>query len=214
MIRPKTAHLPVRGRLTSVAEELRRRVGEANMLPDPGDEKEFPSAADRLEAFRAGQRVPPGPAPAAPPSDAAPGHARSISYSLDLPGGLEAEIEEKLRGEAELRQKTFSSRLVRLVEARHVRPAAFYRAAGIDRKLFSAIRRSEYYQPSRDTAIRCCLALRLNAEETDALLASAGYALSDARRFDIIVRGCIEKGVFGVDEVNTVLDALGERTFR
>ncbi len=135
---------------------------------------------------------------------------RQISYSLSLTD----EAEEWVREAAALAAGTFSARLSLLLEEKHIRAPAFYRAAGIDRKLFSAIRRDEGYQPSRETAIRCCLALRLNTAETEELLRSAGYALSGDRRFDLIIRWCVENGVWDVDRVNALLDELGEKTFR
>ncbi len=204
-----------------VAEELRGRL--AGMPEDAGgrERKDFPSAADRLREHRSRPPVypPEASSAAAPPAgagrdDAGRGNElpaeRKVSYSLELP----PESEKWYADEAALLQKTFSCRLMRLLEERRIRPAAFYGAAGIDRKLFSAIRCDPCYQPSRETALRCCLALRLGVGEAETLLASAGYAFSDGRRRDLVIRTCIEKGIFSVDDVNTVLDALGEKPFR
>ena len=197
---------PRRRMAARAAEELKKRLEGLPHTPPARNEKDFPSAADLLRKHR--ERPCVLPETAAPPPVSSEG--RTVSYSIDLP----PEMEKRFREEADLERKTFSSRLIRLVESRRIRPSAFYRAADIDRKLFSAIRRNPYYQPSRETAIRCCLALRLNAEETVELLASAGYALSDARRFDLIIRECIERGICAVGDVNTILDALGEKPFR
>lgn len=198
------------GAFRNTPEQLKALLANIPPSPLPGDEKDFPSAADRLLAHTA------LPAAEAPPADASPalsageGGERRISYSLNL---TEA-AEEWVREAAALAAGTFSARLTLLLAEKHIRPPAFYRAAGIDRKLFSAIRRDYGYQPSRETAIRCCLALRLNIEETEELLKSAGYALSPARRFDLVIRWCVENGVWNVDRVNALLDELGEKTFR
>ena len=71
-----------------------------------------------------------------------------------------------------------------------------FKRAGIDRKLFSKLKTDSNYQPSKDTAIRYCLAFRLDEEETDEWMKSAGYWLSDTSEFDLAIRYCIDKGIF------------------
>ena len=81
-----------------------------------------------------------------------------------------------------------------------------------DRRLFSKIRGDENYVPSRKTAISFCLALQLEMDEAEKMLATAGYTLSASSRFDIIIMYLIENGEYNIHFANIVLDDYGEGT--
>ena len=59
--------------------------------------------------------------------------------------------------------------------------------------------------PSKRTAIALAVALKLSLDETDDLLRRAGYALSHAVKFDVIVEYFIANGKHDVFEINEVL---------
>lgn len=99
----------------------------------------------------------------------------------------------------------FSAHLFALIDARGLDDVTCYKRANLDRKVFSKIRCRESYLPSKPTALALALALRLDLAETEALLKSAGLALSPASDFDIIIRHCIENGIYDVFEINEVL---------
>ena len=85
-----------------------------------------------------------------------------------------------------------------------------YRAAQIDRKLFSAIYTKPHYQPSRGTVIRLALALQLTLPEAMEFMERAGYALSSARPGDLVVTYYISRGVYDLMTIEAALYEIGE----
>lgn len=108
------------------------------------------------------------------------------------------------------KSETFSAMLLRLIDEKGLKDSDVYKKANIDRRLFSKIRGDENYVPSKKTAISFCLALQLELDETKKLLEVAGYALSEASRFDLIIMYLIEHSEFNIHFVNIVLNDYGE----
>ena len=141
--------------------------------------------------------------------------------SMSSPKVVEIAIPDFLRSECQKRSidevldskaETFSSMLLRLIDEKGLRDSEVYKRANIDRRLFSKIRGDEDYVPSKKTAISFCLALQLEIVEAKKLLESAGYALSTASRFDLIIMYLIEHCEYNIHFANIVLDEYGEGT--
>ena len=107
--------------------------------------------------------------------------------------------------------ETFSTKLLYYIDRSMLSDADIYKRAGIDRRHFSKIRCDKYYQPKKATAIALCIALELNLEETGELLAMAGYSLSSSDTGDLVVKFCIERGIYDLIEVNAALDYFGQK---
>ena len=113
---------------------------------------------------------------------------------------------------SEAKGKTFTEILLEYIDGTDTDNARTYKAAGIDRRLFSKIQNDRDYQPSKDTCVAFAYALRLNDMQANDLLARAGYTLSHSNKRDLILEYFFRMGVFDLDVVNGVLERLGEKT--
>ena len=88
-------------------------------------------------------------------------------------------------------------------------PAELYKRANVDRRQYSRFMGPEGRHPSMNTVISFALALRLERQEFDEFLQTAGYALSNSSSRDVCIMYCLENSIYDIDEVNALLFAIG-----
>ena len=125
------------------------------------------------------------------------------------PPGQPATLEQpaKLDLESRLEQldEGFSQTLLDLIDESGMTDSEVYRRANMSRQHFSKIRNNVGYRPSKPTVLALCVALELDLEQTNDLLRRAGFALTHASKFDVIVEYFIERGVYNSFTINETL---------
>jgi hypothetical protein len=141
------------------------------------------------------------------PAEAYPFDDPDATLSYAMPAPAKADALDDLISNLD---EPFSQMLLRLIDAKGMTDIEVYKRANIDRKLFSKIRTGKGYMPGKRTAIALAIALRLSLLEADAFLERAGYALSRAVKFDVIVEYFITNNQYDIFEINEVLFAYDQ----
>lgn len=105
--------------------------------------------------------------------------------------------------------ESFATMLFRLIDEKGLTDPDVYNKAGVSRQTFSKIRSKEDYAPSKDTVIALAMALGLTLDEVQDLLNTAGFALSNSSKSDIVISYFFDHGMHDLDLLNEALYELG-----
>jgi hypothetical protein len=128
---------------------------------------------------------------------------QSMSVSAATPEieGLEASID-----------MSFVDKMLDYINQKQLRDSTVYKAAQVDRRLFSKIVSDRTYKPSKDTCIAFVLALQLSLDEATDMLSRAGYTLSHSSKRDVIIEYFIREKVYNLNDINEILFRLEQKT--
>ncbi len=102
--------------------------------------------------------------------------------------------------------KGFADTLFYYIDKKEITDVEAYKRSNVSKKTFSKIKCNPDYKPSKLTAVSFAIGLKLNLDETNHLLKTAGFALSECSRFDVIIQYFIETGEYkNIFDVNAVL---------
>ena len=107
--------------------------------------------------------------------------------------------------------QTFVDRLLYYINEKGVRDSEVYKAAQVDKRLFSKMVTNREYKPSKDTAIALALALELSTDEANDLLSRAGYTFSHSNKRDIIIEFFFREKLYNLIDANYILQRLDQK---
>lgn len=108
--------------------------------------------------------------------------------------------------------QTFSDRLAFLIRKSGMRDTQVYKAAQMDKRLFSKIMSDKNYKPSKDTVVALIFALELSLSDAEDLLSRAGYTLSHSNKRDVIIEFFIRERIHNLFDINEILFNLNQKT--
>ena len=109
-------------------------------------------------------------------------------------------------------KQTFCEMLFSLIDEKGFTDVEVYKRANLDRKYFSKLRSNMNYKPKKKVVCALALALELDNATCKKLVKKAGYILTSASKFDLVIRYCIENKIYDLAKVNETLYDMGLET--
>lgn len=136
------------------------------------------------------------------------------SHSIDRAVRSLSSEDSPLRALRTLEDNTnmsFVDKMLDYINAKHMRDSDVYKAAQVDRRLFSKIVSNRTYKPAKDTCIALSLALQLSLSEANDILSRAGYVLSHSSKRDVVIEYFFRERIYDLNDVNEILYRLDQK---
>lgn len=108
--------------------------------------------------------------------------------------------------------ESFALKLIKLIDAKGISDVECYKKANVSKQTWHKLMTDKQYKPNKKTAISFAIALELSLDETQKLLSSVGFVLSDSSLFDVIIKYCLENEIYDVFEIDSVLFKYDQET--
>ena len=106
---------------------------------------------------------------------------------------------------------SFVDKMLDYINIKHLRDSDVYKAAQVDRRLFSKIVSDRSYKPAKDTCIALSLAIKLSLSEANDILSRAGYVLSHSSKRDVVIEYFFREQIYNLNDVNEILFRLEQK---
>lgn len=108
--------------------------------------------------------------------------------------------------------ESFALKLIKLIDAKGISDVQCYKKANVSKQTWHKLMTDKHYKPNKKTAISFAVALELSLDETQNLLSSVGFILSDSNLFDVIIKYCLENKIYDVFEIDSALFKYDQET--
>ncbi len=108
--------------------------------------------------------------------------------------------------------ESFALKLIKLIDAKGISEVECYKKANVSKQTWHKLMTDKHYKPNKKTAISFAVALELSLDETQNLLSSVGFILSDSSLFDVIIKYCLENEIYDVFEIDSALFKYDQET--
>ena len=99
----------------------------------------------------------------------------------------------------------FAVTLMKLMDKKHMTEVECYKRANVSKQTWYKILNDKNYKPSKNTVIAFAISLKLDYQETQGLLSTVGFTLSNSSEFDIIIRYFIVRKIYDIMIINETL---------
>lgn len=110
--------------------------------------------------------------------------------------------------------ESFQRKLLAFMKKRgyEKQPSKFYNKISLDRRVYSRISSEAYkQQPDKKTVFKLIIGLELELSDANELLKSAGFSFNCHKKFDMIIKYCVENGIYGVNTIDEYLVNFEEK---
>ncbi len=108
--------------------------------------------------------------------------------------------------------KKFAYKLADLIAEKGMTSVECYKKANVSKQTWYKIETDPNYKPNKKTVLSFSIALKLTLPQTQSLLSSVGFVLSNSSLFDVILMYCIENKIYNVHEIDAILFQYDQET--